>query len=151
VTDFAQVEFYFSDSNLPFDKFLWSLVTKDNKPVPIKLIASFKRMRRFKDHALVVAALKESEALEICGDEDEETVVRKVPLPVGAGAAKKGQTQGGDKPFEIRHVHDKALKTSMYAVCKSLILNPSSSYCKSCANLSNRKGLVKRPPPLRST
>ncbi|EOR01833.1 hypothetical protein E3P92_03434 [Wallemia ichthyophaga] len=41
-----QVEFYFADTNLPFDKFLWSLTKKNDEGwVPISTIASFKRMR----------------------------------------------------------------------------------------------------------
>ncbi|KAL1406572.1 hypothetical protein Q8F55_008278 [Vanrija albida] len=45
-----QVNFYFSDSNLPTDKFFFSL-TACNKEgwVPIKTILTFKRMREFKD------------------------------------------------------------------------------------------------------
>lgn len=100
---------------MPFDKFLWKAVTKENKPVPVKLIASFKRMRRFKDYANIIAALKDSEVLELGGDEGDETIKRKVPLPIGAHAVKPPQ-QEGDQPFEPRVVHDKALRTSMYAV-----------------------------------
>lgn len=45
-----QVEFYFHDSNLPFDKFLFTLTRKDPEGwVPIATIASFKRMRAIKD------------------------------------------------------------------------------------------------------
>jgi lupus La protein len=111
LTSFScKVEFYFSDSNLPYDKFLWSLVTKENKPVPIKLICSFKRMRRFKDHTTVVSALKESEMLEI-GNEDEsgdENIKRKIALAV-VPTVDNNQT-------EIRQIFDKAQSRSMYAV-----------------------------------
>lgn len=45
-----QVEFYFHDSNLPFDKFLFTLTRKDPEGwAPIATIASFKRMRAIKD------------------------------------------------------------------------------------------------------
>ncbi|TKY89862.1 hypothetical protein EX895_001159 [Sporisorium graminicola] len=45
-----QVEFYFHDSNLPFDKFLFTLTRKDPEGwVPIATIASFKRMRAIND------------------------------------------------------------------------------------------------------
>lgn len=42
------VEFYFADSNLPFDKFLWTLHSASPEHwVPLATIASFKRMRQF--------------------------------------------------------------------------------------------------------
>ncbi|KAI9355164.1 hypothetical protein BD770DRAFT_444693 [Pilaira anomala] len=59
-----QVEFYFSDSNLPYDKFLWSL--RDNTPegwIPIETIAGFKKMKMItEDLDTVVKALKEVES-----------------------------------------------------------------------------------------
>ncbi|KAI1415883.1 hypothetical protein F5Y13DRAFT_139515 [Hypoxylon sp. FL1857] len=75
-----QVEFYFSDSNLPKDKFLWEKTGgSKNKPVPLSLICSFSRMRRFKPYSAVVEALKTSQRLVIEGAEGEETVRRKEP------------------------------------------------------------------------
>jgi len=109
-----QVEFYFSDSNLPFDKFLWGMVTKDNKPVPVKLISSFKRMMRFKDHATIVAALRESEFMEVGGDEGDETIKRKNALNLERTTKDVPSTDGVKG---VRTVYDKALLTSMYAVC----------------------------------
>jgi hypothetical protein len=42
------VTFYFSDSNLFFDKFLWTLVCKSPEGwVPLETVASFKRMREY--------------------------------------------------------------------------------------------------------
>lgn len=60
-----QVEFYFSDENLPTDKFLWRLSQSNDGWVDIATIHSFKRMRRFQPEELVVEALKESELLEV--------------------------------------------------------------------------------------
>ncbi|KAI1090381.1 hypothetical protein F5B19DRAFT_463243 [Rostrohypoxylon terebratum] len=75
-----QVEFYFSDSNLPSDKFLWNKTGgSDNKPVPLSVICNFSRMRRFKPHSAVVEALKASERLVLEGPEGDETVRRKEP------------------------------------------------------------------------
>ncbi|KAI2468786.1 hypothetical protein F4781DRAFT_250955 [Annulohypoxylon bovei var. microspora] len=75
-----QVEFYFSDSNLPSDKFLWNKTDgSNNKPVPLSLICSFSRMRRFKPYSAVVDALKTSSRLVLEGPEGEETVHRKEP------------------------------------------------------------------------
>ncbi|KAF7536710.1 hypothetical protein G7054_g4316 [Neopestalotiopsis clavispora] len=73
-----QVQFYFSDSNLPTDKFLSGLTgLGENKAVPLKTITSFKRMRRFQPYSAVVAALKDSKELEVEGAEGEETIKRK--------------------------------------------------------------------------
>ncbi|KAI1134511.1 hypothetical protein F5Y05DRAFT_207167 [Hypoxylon sp. FL0543] len=75
-----QVEFYFSDSNLPKDKFLWAKTEgSKNKPVPLSLISSFSRMRRFKPYSAIVEALKTSQRLIVEGAEGEETVRRKEP------------------------------------------------------------------------
>ena len=76
-----QVEFYFSDANLPRDKFLWTLASDPKKQgwVPISSIASFKRMQRFQPNEAVVAALRQSkELLEV--SEDGTAVRRKIPL-----------------------------------------------------------------------
>ncbi|KAK4134327.1 hypothetical protein BT67DRAFT_403418 [Trichocladium antarcticum] len=73
-----QVEFYFSDSNLPTDKFMWeSTEGEANKPMALKTICAFKRMRQFQPYSAVVAALRESSSLEISGEEGEEVVKRK--------------------------------------------------------------------------
>ncbi|OTB06725.1 hypothetical protein M426DRAFT_9504 [Hypoxylon sp. CI-4A] len=75
-----QVHFYFSDSNLPDDKFLWEKTGQsENKPVPLSLICSFSRMRRFKPYSAVVNALKTSDFVVVEGPEGEETVRRKEP------------------------------------------------------------------------
>ncbi|KAI8384561.1 uncharacterized protein BYT42DRAFT_544446 [Radiomyces spectabilis] len=76
-----QVEFYFSDSNLPYDKYLWSLFKKTPEGwIDIKTIASFKKMKKIStDQDLIVEALKESpEMLEV--SEDNEKVRRKTQL-----------------------------------------------------------------------
>ncbi|KAH8681310.1 hypothetical protein BX600DRAFT_429262 [Xylariales sp. PMI_506] len=76
-----QVQFYFSDSNLPTDDFLAKLTgLAENKPVPLSTICSFKRMRRFQPYSAVVTALKESKDLVIEGNEGEETIKRKKPF-----------------------------------------------------------------------
>ena len=83
--------------------------------MPVKLIASFKRMRRFKDHATIVAALKESEFMEVGGDEGDEIIKRKDALDLERTTKDADlNIANGDK---VRTVHDKALLTSMYAVC----------------------------------
>ena len=98
-----QVEFYFSDSNLPTDKFLYETVGgSENKAVPIKTIHNFKRMRRFQPFSAVVAALKESSTLNVV--EDDTAIQRKIPL------SENGSTQP-----EIQKVFEnEAMSRSVY-------------------------------------
>lgn len=99
-----QVEFYFSDSNLCRDKFLFTQTGgTDNKPVPISVIHSFKRMRHFQPFSAVVAALKDSKTLEVV---DNDEVKRKTPLPIGK-----------DVNFEdsAKLIEDAAMARSIYA------------------------------------
>ena len=82
-----QVEFYFSDSNLPNDKFLFEAIGgSKNNAVPIETIHSFKRMRRFQPFSAVVAALKESSTLDIV--QDDTAIRRKIPLGEGTGSTQ---------------------------------------------------------------
>ncbi|KAF8124376.1 hypothetical protein EV363DRAFT_1354325 [Boletus edulis] len=76
-----QVEFYFADCNLPFDKFMWTLHTANaDHWVPIKTISSFKRMRDHsaKGHEFILRALKTSTQLEV--DEKGDNVRRTAEL-----------------------------------------------------------------------
>ncbi|KAL4077429.1 hypothetical protein J3A83DRAFT_4087792 [Scleroderma citrinum] len=64
----AAVEFYFADSNLPFDKFMWTLHTANPEHwVPIKTVTSFRRMRDHaaQGHEFIQRALRESTELEV--------------------------------------------------------------------------------------
>lgn len=100
-----QVEFYFSDSNLMSDNFLYSKVEGHrNLPVPISIIHSFKRMRHFQPYSAVIDALKESEILDVT--DDDSCVQRKVPIPEHLK----------DKPMvEIQKVYeDAAMARSVY-------------------------------------
>ncbi|KEY70893.1 hypothetical protein S7711_00736 [Stachybotrys chartarum IBT 7711] len=87
-----QVEFYFGDWNFPQDKFMWETCGgADNKPVPIKTLHTFKRMRIFQPYTAVVAALRDSTFLEVSGEEGEELVKRKVaykPMPTAKAKAE---------------------------------------------------------------
>lgn len=73
-----QVEFYFSDSNLPIDAYLLEQTGGHrNKPVPLKVIHNFKRMRHFQPFTAVQDAVRASNFLDL--SEDDE-LTRKVPL-----------------------------------------------------------------------
>ncbi|KAF2473814.1 uncharacterized protein BDR25DRAFT_281803 [Lindgomyces ingoldianus] len=74
-----QVEFYFSDENLPMDLHLLHCCGgRKNIPVSLNRIRGFRKMRRFKDKALIVEALRKSAFLNVSPDGKE--VSRKVPL-----------------------------------------------------------------------
>jgi La-related protein 7 len=76
-----QVEYYFSDENLPGDKFLLTAMKKNKKGfVPISTIATFHKMKKLtRDLALIVSALKESSFLVVSSD--GKKVKRLSPLP----------------------------------------------------------------------
>lgn len=73
-----QVEFYFSDSNLLTDKFLFKIYEANDGWVELKTILTFSRMRQFRPEERVIAALKESEKLVLSPNED--LIRRKEPL-----------------------------------------------------------------------
>ncbi|CAO0799234.1 unnamed protein product [Mucor circinelloides] len=74
-----QVNFYFSDSNLPYDKFLWTL--RANTPegwIPLETIASFKKMKMItEDFDAIVKALKEGESEIYEIDQEGKNIRRK--------------------------------------------------------------------------
>lgn len=73
-----QVDYYFGDANLPKDNFLWTQTGgAENKPVPISVIMTFGRMKIF-DVKDVAPALKESNFLNVTGEEGSESVSRKI-------------------------------------------------------------------------
>ncbi|KAF2829185.1 hypothetical protein CC86DRAFT_464844 [Ophiobolus disseminans] len=74
-----QVEYYFSDENLPHDlHMLQCCGGRKNEPVSISRICGFKRMRNFKPKRNVAAVLRQSPFLEV--SDDGKLVKRKVPL-----------------------------------------------------------------------
>lgn len=100
-----QVEFYFSDSNLPMDKFLLEQVGgSKNNPVDLSIICSFKRMRRFEPREAVVEALKNSEIIQLV--ENDTKVQRKQPLPT--------TFDNGIDYDALRVYEDKSLPRSVY-------------------------------------
>ncbi|CAM6075661.1 unnamed protein product [Sphagnum tenellum] len=76
-----QVEFYFSDTNLPTDNYLMKYVKKDPQGfVPIPVVASFRKIKNLvKNHGVVAAALRNSPLLVV--SEDGKKVRRVHPLP----------------------------------------------------------------------
>ena len=100
-----KIEFYFSDSNLLTDKFLFNKMEgHKNNPIPVDLIHSFKRMRRFQPRSAIVSALKDSTSLDIVNDDND--IQRKKPLP---------EEVVGKPIDEIKKVHeDESMARSIY-------------------------------------
>ncbi|KAG5417452.1 hypothetical protein I9W82_005086 [Candida metapsilosis] len=73
-----QVEFYFSDSNLQQDKFLWKIYEANDGWVELKTILTFGRMKQYRPEEKVIEALKSSEKLELSANND--MIKRKDPL-----------------------------------------------------------------------
>ncbi|CAK9435554.1 uncharacterized protein LODBEIA_P02810 [Lodderomyces beijingensis] len=73
-----QVEFYFSDSNLQQDKFLWKIYESNDGWVELKTILTFGRMKQYRPEEKVVDALKQSEKLLLSAN--NEMIKRKDPL-----------------------------------------------------------------------
>lgn len=73
-----QVEFYFSDSNLQQDKFLWRIYEANDGWVELKTLLTFGRMRQYRPEEKVIAALKASDKLVLSANED--MVRRKDPI-----------------------------------------------------------------------
>ena len=100
ITFHCSVEFYFSDSNLPYDKFMWTLHTKDAKEhwVPIQTVASFKRMQPFKKYDVpwMADVIKMSpELLEV--DSTNTKLRRALPL------VPPGNAQHERSIYAVRH------------------------------------------------
>lgn len=88
------------------DKFLLSKVGGSaNNAVPLSLLHSFKRMRRFQPFEAIVKALKDSETVELT--DNDTAVKRKVPLPESVNTDNNADAV---KVFE-----DKAMARSIYA------------------------------------
>lgn len=101
-----QVEFYFSDSNLPNDKFLLSKVGgSQNNPVELEILHTFKRMRHFQPFEAIVEAMRESKFLELTND--DTCVQRREPLP-------ESLNDGPDRSA-VRVFEDRAMPRSIYA------------------------------------
>ncbi|KAL4368327.1 hypothetical protein GQ457_05G035710 [Hibiscus cannabinus] len=76
-----QAEYYFSDENLPTDKYMMSLIKKNKEGfVAISVISSFRKMKKLtRNYPSIVAALKDSSLLVVSSD--GKKVKRRNPLP----------------------------------------------------------------------
>jgi lupus La protein len=75
-----QIEFYFSDSNFPRDKFLRNKAAENDGWVPIEVIATFNKVKQIStDVDFISKVLRTSEVLQV--SEDGKRVRRLAPLP----------------------------------------------------------------------
>lgn len=116
-----QVEFYFSTQNLVTDEHLfYELDGPKNRPVSIKHIADFKRMRRFRPYTAIVAALRESKDLVVVDDGEfsgtgKEAVKRKEPLVVPEEEGDKDRKPTTtDLFYRLKNASSNKLETSVY-------------------------------------
>ena len=86
-----QVEYYFSDFNLPRDKFLREEIRKDDGWVTLKTLMTFNRLARLsKDAKVICGALRESsELMEVSKEGDKVRRSEDKPLPDDADAFRK--------------------------------------------------------------
>lgn len=73
-----QLEYYFSDTNLPYDKFLQNEIKIDDGWVKIVVLLTFKRLAAISDNkAVIAAAVKKSPNTILEVDETNEKIRRK--------------------------------------------------------------------------
>ena len=105
------------------------------------MVASFKRMQRFKDFATIQTALETSELLEL--NPQKTMVKRKVPLDTNVNYSK------------IKEIQDQAQSRSLYSVSSIRNLSIALTFRpRAFANAPRRtcrRDLVKRLPPPNST
>lgn len=99
-----QVEFYFADANLPFDKFLFTLTRKDPEGwVPIETVASFKRMKPVREAIGVegiAEALRGSEDLLEVDEAGQKVRRRKELVQVTDAHARSIYAKGFPDEYE---------------------------------------------------
>ncbi|KAG2228161.1 hypothetical protein INT45_009207 [Circinella minor] len=112
-----QVEFYFSDSNFPFDKYLYLLSKKNSEGwVPLNIVAGFKKMKMItEDINVVVSALRSNNSDLVELNEEGDQIRRTKPLVeqnfVSRSIYAKGfplVDEGAEKPVDaLMELQDK--------------------------------------------
>ncbi|XP_026806650.1 la protein homolog [Rhopalosiphum maidis] len=80
-----QIEFYFSDTNLPYDKFLQAQIKHDDGWVPISVLLTFKILKSITRNSDVIAsAVKNADDSIMEVDKTDKKIRRKpkIPAPV---------------------------------------------------------------------
>lgn len=100
------MEFYFSVQNLSSDKHMFlELDGANNRPVSIKHLHSFKRMKRFQPYSAIITALRDSETLVVVDDgkysgPGNEGVKRKEAISVPKYDGDEKRTPTAEELFE---------------------------------------------------
>uniref|UniRef100_A0A1J3IMF8 La-related protein 6A n=1 Tax=Noccaea caerulescens TaxID=107243 RepID=A0A1J3IMF8_NOCCA len=137
-----QVEYYFSDENLPSDKFLLNAMKKNKKGfVPISTIATFHKMKKLtRDLALIVSALKESSFLVVSSD--GKKVKRLSPLPevrdpkIFTVLVENLPEDHSDE--NIREIFGKAGRIKSVSICDPNAVEESGKGCKKDKYITTR-------------
>lgn len=106
-----QVEYYFSDSNLPRDRFLLAKTEEDAEGyVPLSVLLTFNRIKKLgvTSEATLASAIQSSSSLNL--DESQARIRRKTPLPAKSlfptrAVFVKGWPPGGPEP-DLDFLHD---------------------------------------------
>eukprot|EP00879_Flechtneria_rotunda_P027631 GHRR01029607.1.p1 GENE.GHRR01029607.1~~GHRR01029607.1.p1 ORF type:complete len:185 (+),score=63.44 GHRR01029607.1:447-1001(+) len=123
-----QVEFYFSDTNLPTDKHLLKQISKGPEGyVSLRMIANFKRVKQLtKDLSVVTEALQPSTVVTL--DEAQSCIKRTAPLPAF------DVTDITRRTVVVEHLPDKPT----IGVCSAACLLYSMAQTCTCLGLSLR-------------
>jgi len=134
-----QVEFYFSDSNLPNDRFMRSQVADHPEGyVEIKIIASFQRMQKLSTNLnQIITAIKKSTLLEV--DKDEKLVRRKTPLPEELDNDKRTVTLIGIPEEETIETIEKNYEKYGKINCVRIIKDKSTKKSKGIVSIEFNK------------
>lgn len=139
-----QVEFYFSDENLPSDAhLLMKTGGHENLPVSIKHICGFSRMRKYKPYRSVVESLKKSEFLNII---DDKFIQRKVPLALSPTVTPQQVEQKKAEVTPVQKVEYQPWETKGMVSCPTHTCFVTTN----CAVSENRLGSKSMLPTLQS-
>lgn len=103
-SSFGLVTFYFSDSNLFYDKFLWTLVCKSPEGwVPLETVASFKRMRDYlQSYGLPFIAQAVRDIHPVSGQEGNEIEVDAEGKQVRRTKSLEKDTSAWDRTVYVK-------------------------------------------------
>jgi len=145
-----QVEFYFSDSNYPRDKFLRAQASLDEEGyVPLSVISTFTRIKNLTtDLNLIAAALKTSEVVQV--NTDGTKVRRNTPLPQEDLSSKKSiYAKGfpvGTTIDDITAAFDPKFKVACVRIRKTLDKKPKESAFIEFSTVDEAKAAVESKP-----
>ncbi|XP_042429798.1 la-related protein 6A-like [Zingiber officinale] len=119
-----QVEYYFSDENLSTDSFLLTFIKKDKEGyVPIKVISSFRRMKKLtQELSLIGAALTTSSQLVV--SEDGRKVKRLQPSSVEIADTKLRTVIVENLPDDCSEANIRRIFGKLGKIVKVTVHNP---------------------------